>query len=395
MKKTFYLSFAVTMGLMFVYSRLTFSNLNSNEESIERYDIKAKLETNPVFTSRKPKKSFPKQEVRHVVFLKVHKTASSSTQNIFLRFGDTRNLTFVLAHTHGESKWSNVISFKNSITRNNIVPPPVNKEYDILCCHVIYNRSRFQQVLPHDTVYIGIVREPFSRFQSAVRMWKPSFILKAAKTQPITTYAQNPLQYEPQNPTLSWTNNRMALEFGFPLELFPAKSHNQSMTEDINSYINHIDREFSFIIITERYEESMVYMRRLLGWKTKDILYEVKFKNKGAITVNENVTEIDRKLLKNFLYLDIALYNFAFQRFEKQIRKEGKSFQEEVSYFKDINAKVANFCKEKSGQDYIQFNKTKWDENFNVTKLDCKLISMKELDFIRRVRFRQYGTFEN
>ena len=46
-----------------------------------------------------------RQEVRHVDFLKVHKTTSSTAQNVFLRFGDSRKLTIILAkiHTHGES----------------------------------------------------------------------------------------------------------------------------------------------------------------------------------------------------------------------------------------------------------------------------------------------------
>ena len=49
-----------------------------------------------------------RQEVHHVAFLKVHKAASTTAQNVFLRFGDSRKLTFILAHTHGESRALNV-----------------------------------------------------------------------------------------------------------------------------------------------------------------------------------------------------------------------------------------------------------------------------------------------
>ena len=39
------------------------------------------------------------QEVRRIVFLKTHKCASSSLQNIFFRFGEKQKLNFVLPQT--------------------------------------------------------------------------------------------------------------------------------------------------------------------------------------------------------------------------------------------------------------------------------------------------------
>ncbi|KAJ8309773.1 hypothetical protein KUTeg_011638 [Tegillarca granosa] len=44
-------------------------------------------------------------EVRHVAFFKVHKAASSTAMNIFLRFGYKRNLIFVLPSSDSNSVW--------------------------------------------------------------------------------------------------------------------------------------------------------------------------------------------------------------------------------------------------------------------------------------------------
>ena len=211
-----------------------------------------------------------RQEVHHVAFLKVHKAASTTAQNVFLRFGDSRKLTIILAHTHGESRALNVISRVNSINENNVVPPFPGKTYDILCCHVIYDRESFEKVLPNDTTYVGIVREPYSRFQAAIKFFSPSHIMSIEDDHPVSTYAQDPLKYEPSDPRRSQTNNRMALEFGFPDRLFPGKEANTSKAE-IDTYLKKIDSEFRFIIISELFEESMVYMRRVLGWTTKDV----------------------------------------------------------------------------------------------------------------------------
>ena len=334
------------------------------------------------------------QEVRHVAFLKVHKTASSTAQNVFLRFGDSRKLTFILAHTHGESTWLNVISYVNSINENNVVPPPPGKTYDLLCCHVIYNRESFEKVLPNDTAYIGIVREPYSRFQSAIKYFSPRHIMGIEGNHPVSTYAQDPLKYEPSNPRQSQFNNRMAVEFDFPERLFPGKAANASKAE-IDTYLKKIDNEFQFIIISESFEESMVYMRRILGWRIKDVLFMDQNKSSQKPNTRKIMTESDNKLLSKFLYLDIALYDFAMKRFDEQIKKEGKDFQDELEHFKDIKQKANKFCLQKSQTNIISFGESRWDKGFNLTKVDCKLFFMREKDFIQRERMRLYGTLDN
>ena len=335
-----------------------------------------------------------RQEVRHVAFLKVHKTASSTAQNVFLRYGDARKLTFILAHTHGESTWLNVISYVNSITNDNVVPPPPGKHYDILCCHVIYNRGSFEKVLPNDTSYIGIVREPYSRFQSALKYFSPKHIMSIQGDHPVSTYAQDPLEYEPSSPRQSQFNNRMAVEFGFPEILFPGKEANGSKTET-DAYLKKIDNEFQFIIISELFEESMVYMKRILGWTTKDVLFIDQNKSMLKPNPRKIMTEDDKKLLSKFLYLDIALYDFAVKRFDEQIKKEGKDFLNELEHFKDVKQKANKFCVQRTQTNIITFGESRWDKSFNLTKADCKLFFMHEKDFIQRQRMRLYGTLDN
>ena len=46
--------------------------------------------------SRTPSISVAKPVITKITFLKTHKTASSTLQNVLLRFGEKRNLTFAL-----------------------------------------------------------------------------------------------------------------------------------------------------------------------------------------------------------------------------------------------------------------------------------------------------------
>ena len=331
-------------------------------------------------------------EVTHVAFLKVHKTASSTAQNVFLRFGDERNLSFILAHTKGESGWLNVISYNNTITPKNIVSPPKGGHFDLLCNHVIYNRQSFERVLPKDTEYVGIVREPISRFQSAIKYFCPGFILKILGDTPLLTYSKDPLKYEPNDPRKSQTNNRMAVEFGFPEKLFPGQSQSESKSE-INKYLQKIDAEFKFIIISERFAESMVLMKRLLNWSAKDVLYLDQNVAKSATNPRKVVPEEAKSALRNFLNLDIALYKFAIDRFNKQVKAGGDDFQAEVAAFKVVRHDVKDFCS--SNRFTMTVKANKWDEGFEITKKDCALYHKHEKDLIQKQRMRMYGTYNN
>lgn len=333
-----------------------------------------------------------KQAVTHVAFLKVHKTASSTAQNVFLRFGDARNLTFILAHTKGESGWLNVISYTNSITSTNIVPPPHSRHFDILCNHVIYDRKSFEGVLPKDTAYVGIVREPLSRFQSAVKYFSPGFILKIPGEKPLNTYAKNPLAYEPENPRKSQTNNRMAVEFGFPEDLFPGKAKNGSR-KDIQKYLEKLNHEFNFIIVSEKFDESMVLMKRLLNWSIKDVLYMDLNVATSHINPRKILPQEAKGDLSRFLYLDIALYNFAVEKFNEQVAAQGEDFQKEVTFFREVLGKVKQFCKSRSAS--VTIDKSAWEDKFVVTKHDCTMFQRHEKDLIQKQRMRMYGTLDN
>ncbi|XP_045209673.2 galactose-3-O-sulfotransferase 2-like isoform X2 [Mercenaria mercenaria] len=338
-------------------------------------------------TENKPKPA------THVAFLKVHKTASSTAQNVFLKFGDENNLTFVLAHTKGESGWLNVISYNNSLTETNIVPPPTGKHFDLLCCHVIYDRKSFETVLPPDTEYIGIVREPISRFQSAVKYFSPHFILKLPGKSPLSIYAKNPLAFEPENPRNSQTNNRMAVEFGFPTELFPGKKLNGSQTE-IDNYISKLDKEFKFIIISEKFDDSMVIMKRLLNWHTRNVLYLDKNVGSKITNTRKILPPEDKDKIRKFLYLDTAIYKLAMKRFNQYVEDAGKDFKDEVADFKSMREKVKTFCQVSKAVSML-IQATQWYDEFTVTKNDCKMFTKHEKDLIQKQRFRMYGVLEN
>ena len=79
----------------------------------------------------------------------------------------------------------------------------------------------------------------------------------------------------------------------------------------------------------------------------------------------------------------------------KQIKKEGKDFQNELEHFKDIQQKATEFCFWMTQTNIISFGESRWDKGFSLTKSDCKLFFMHEKDFIQRERMRLYGILYN
>ncbi|XP_052806358.1 galactose-3-O-sulfotransferase 2-like [Mya arenaria] len=331
-----------------------------------------------------------KEEVQHIAFLKVHKAASSTAQNIFLRFGWKRNLTFVLSPAKNPAGYPNIISLRESLTNSNILRPPPGKHYDILCNHVFYNYNAFRQFMPKDTKFIGIVREPFELYKSILNYFKPRYIFKMIQgPHPASQFLRDPAKYEPKGKSSnSWTRSRMAIEYGFPEELF--KKYDKAASE---KYLEKIGHEFTMVIIAEYFEDSVVMMRRLLRWQTKDILFVnlnvARHKDESELT-----KAYDRDFYRNYAKLDYDIYNFFYRRLREQIREEGQDFDDELLAFKELRKRVQEFCALPAAEKAqpLEIPKTSWGEQFAIGIEECKDMTSGEISFITRIRVRQYGS---
>ncbi|XP_062573068.1 galactose-3-O-sulfotransferase 2-like isoform X2 [Saccostrea cucullata] len=320
----------------------------------------------------------------HVAFLKVHKTGSTVVQGIFLRYGLNRNLTFVVPNN--KSWFPNIISINESVIPGyNIISPPKNKTFDILCFHVVYNRSAIQSIMPKDTKYIGIIREPFLQFESTIRYFNfgknqygnRHFISNFFRNYNFFKKVEN-------NPAVfSFLNNRMSFEFGFPSHLFDSFD-----LKDVKQYLEKLKNEFDLVIINEYMDESIILLRRMLNWNVKDVLFV-------NVNVNRKRHYLDHTKLKNIsLYrryakLDYELYNFFIKRLWRQIRACGDDIIEEISYFKLLRKSLEKFCKSK-GKSFLKVEPTSWSSSFSVTKDYCLVMKWREILYLTRIKEQQY-----
>ena len=102
---------------------------------------------------------------KHIMFLKTHKCASSSIQNILLRFGDSKDLFFALPKT------DNYLGHPTRFSRRFVLDPFMlknryNLSYSIIAHHLRFNYKELVSILPEDTIFITILRDPVKLFES-------------------------------------------------------------------------------------------------------------------------------------------------------------------------------------------------------------------------------------
>merc|ERR1719244_1607833 len=98
-----------------------------------------------------------------VAFLKTHKCASSSLQNILMRYGLKNDLNFVLPSS------GNYLGRYVKYQRSMIANTPWERagmDYQIFCLHPIWNYKEVNRTLGSDTTYITIIRDPVELFES-------------------------------------------------------------------------------------------------------------------------------------------------------------------------------------------------------------------------------------
>ena len=320
------------------------------------------------------------REVRHIAFLKVHKAASGSATSIFFRFGTARKLKFL------RPKWLNIISSSDTISDKSILNGD-SKPFDIMTSHVIYNRAAFEKYLHNDSVYVGIVREPYIQFKSSMNYMAPKYVYNISDVDPIQQYLRNPTRFEQvKNPRLSWINNRQATEFGTPDHIIMTKN-----VTAMNEYVQKLDNEFHLVIIAEYFDESVVLMRRMFNWKLSDILYR-RLHIRGWDRKQTLPKAHDRRLYRNWAFADYAIYDYFFQRLWQQIRIAGEDFYQEVLYFKQVRDEMDDFCKvyPNISATYV-ISRSRWSPKLTIDKEMCGTIFSEEEDWVKVIATPEYN----
>lgn len=325
-----------------------------------------------------PLQSMTCTPIHNVAFIKTHKAGSSTVANILQRLGITYDLNFALPRRKINTYGFNYIVRPGELfTAEKLITLPAGQTYNILWSHSIYNKTAFHSVLPQDTAYISILREPFHQFISAfdyygiIKSMNRIFPAITLDTNPISTFLSSPKIsqiFTKKNQHYGYVRNKQAQDFGFGEEEF------QNETK-LTDYLDDLEHDFSFVLILEHFDESLLLLRHKLCWEMKDILYIPK--NRNARKPSRTFTTMDRKNHQSYSHVDYALYQRFENIYNKTINKQTSDFFQELAHYKHLLQQVSYNCIHKRAFSVPQ---TRWHRAFTVDNEDCKLMMMSEIE---------------
>ena len=311
--------------------------------------------------------------VKKVGFLKTHKCASTSIQNILFRYGLNNNLNFVM------DGWSNHLGdpTRTPYNRQMISKTPWEKaglNYSIFAIHTIWNYKEISKTLNDqgDVSYISIIRDPVDLF---VSFW--DFELSGGS---INKFVMSlPLG----RPHGKLGLNQMLRDFGVKLtDMF-----NRDV---VLAKIKEIEKTFDLIMVVERLEDSIILMKNELRWTYEDV---VNFKlNEKDPSKKSTLTDEARMHLKQYLWPDYLLYNHFIKIFEEKYQQLDPDI---VASQKAILNNVANRVKNDCILEKINSQKVHnklYGVNMMVfinkegSNATCKYYTMKEVWFLKYLR---------
>lgn len=197
-----------------------------------------------------PAPCLPRQ---HVVFLKTHKTGGSSVVNLLHRFGEGRGLRFALPHRY---QFGYPEKFRAERVKGY---SPGGPPFDIICHHMRFDLKEVQKVMPNDSFYFSIVRDPATLAESAFAYYRA--VAPAFRRAPsLASFVASPGRfYQPGLRGNHYARNLLWFDFGLPPV---APGDRRAVAEAVAE----VERAFAMVLLAEHFDESLVLLREALCW---------------------------------------------------------------------------------------------------------------------------------
>lgn len=269
----------------------------------------------------------------NVVFMKTHKTASSTILNILFRFGEKHHLKF--AFPDGRNDFFYPSPFHCSQVKD-YQPGDC---FNVVCNHMRFNHQEVAKLLPPTAMYITILRDPAALFESSFHYFRnvvPSTwsIRGENKLQEFLDHPRS--YYSPDGYNSFYMKNLLSFDFGFDNNM---EADDPRITENIRE----LDRYFDLVLIAEHFEESLILLKDKLCWSMEDILY-FKLNARKSSSVSELSPELRAKALE-WNGADWRLYQFFNATLWAKVERYGRErMKREVEELRRRNAEMEEIC---------------------------------------------------
>ncbi|XP_078655834.1 galactosylceramide sulfotransferase-like [Branchiostoma floridae x Branchiostoma belcheri] len=317
----------------------------------------------------------------NLVFIRTDRTGSAILASMFHRFGHERKLEFILPRG-GEDDlclgWPGPVQFKHYRPRH-------THHFNLLVERTVYDKRALRGVFPHGASYVTVLREPWAQFKSAFHHYRVSTVVGIQGDDPIAEFLQRAQLYDdvfmspaagsqrPEVPDgVSVTRNPMAQDLG----LSERSWYNVTA---INQHIKTLEEDFLLVMITERLQESLVLLKRLMCWRLQDILYWPHQYPDYPLRLDNNSDSQHKH--REWSLADYMLYEHFNKTLQHKISKQGEDFHMEVDHYTRVLRSVLEYC-QSDQKTYMVVAASPWNQEFVLSQDYCRRMRMNTQQYL-------------
>ncbi|XP_030647821.1 galactosylceramide sulfotransferase [Chanos chanos] len=273
-----------------------------------------------------------------IMFMKTHKTASSTLLNILFRFGEKHQLKFAFPDSRND------FFYPSFFHRSQVKDYRPGMCFNIISNHMRFNAAEVSKVLPADTSYITILRDPAELFESSFHYFGRlvPFTWKIPGDDKLGEFLRDPkLYFDPEGYNSNYLKNLLFFDFGYDNTLEPNDSR-------VDEGIRAIAKRFQLVMLVEHFEESLILLKDALCWDMDDLLFFKLNARKGS-TVSKLTPELRARALE-WNGIDRKLYRHFNKTFWRKVDAYGRErMARDVAELRRRNAEMAAICIEGGG----------------------------------------------
>lgn len=269
----------------------------------------------------------------NIMFLKTHKTASSTILNLLFRFGEKHKLRFAFPDGHND------FFYPASFQRSQVKDYRPGECFNIICNHMRFDRAEVAKLLPLDAAYFTILRDPADLFESSFHYYYgviPS-LWRISGEDKVAQFLEHPQRYySPEGFNAFYLKNLLFFDFGLDNNL-------EEDDPQVMKAIDKLSKHLNLVLIAEYFEESLILLKDMMCWTMEDILY-FKLNMRKNSTVSRLSSDLKAKA-RRWNGADWKLYQHFNATFWARVEAFGRErMKEEVEELRRRSAEMKGIC---------------------------------------------------
>eukprot|EP00039_Didymoeca_costata_P009050 m.119916 g.119916 ORF g.119916 m.119916 type:complete len:1220 (+) comp14338_c0_seq1:89-3748(+) len=314
--------------------------------------------------------------VTRIMYLKTHKTGSSTLTNLFHRAAVRLRSRVVLPKSDVFLGWPDSRSVLDSYS-----PIPDVDKYDMfISAHARYNKERISKILP-GAERVTVLRSPVSHFMSSFEYWSVAAHIEAKSGLKVTKekVLSDPDFYLGKERGLKSDRDLIVNSQAFDLGLSrsSSKAEVKALIEDLKTW--------KMVLITDFMDESLVVLSHKLCWSLENVAYFglKRRSKKGRPPVAEDTV----KKIESLNWMDKMLYSY----FNDSLWRETKKipdFDLKLKKLRELNDDASESCNKTASYSEDQHRRAMIGETGpkTVEQMECHLMQLDSPGFVKYLK---------